>query len=52
MDLMQDNSLDCGFAAAVVSEVENFLEPLVFDWDEDDYLVSRAIRSYVAEFLD
>lgn len=31
-------------------DVENFLDPLVFHWDEEKYIVSEAIRSYVAQF--
>ena len=31
-------------------DVENFLDPLVFHWDEEKYIVSDAIRSYVAQF--
>ncbi len=31
-------------------EVEDFLEPLVFVWDEEKYIVSEAIRSYLALF--
>ncbi len=31
-------------------DVENFLEPLVFVWDEEKYIVSEAIRSYLALF--
>jgi len=31
-------------------EVENFLDPLVFDWDEDRFVVSEAIRNELAEF--
>ncbi len=34
----------------VKPEVENFLEPLVFVWDEEKYIVSEAIRSYLAVF--
>ena len=31
-------------------DVENFLEPLVFVWDEEKYIVSEAIRNYLAVF--
>jgi len=31
-------------------DVENFLDPLVFHWDQEKYIVSEAIRSYVAQF--
>ena len=31
-------------------DVENFLDPLVFHWDEEKFIVSEAIRSYVAQF--
>lgn len=34
----------------VQQEVENFLEPLVFVWDEDRFVVSEAIQSYLALF--
>ena len=29
-------------------EVEDFLEPLVYVWDEERYIVSEAIRRYLA----
>lgn len=31
-------------------DVENFLDPLIFHWDEENYIVSEAIRSYVVQF--
>ena len=31
-------------------EVEDFLEPLVYVWDEERYIVSEAIRRYLALF--
>ncbi len=30
--------------------VENFLDPLVFDWDDDRFIVSEAIRHELAKF--
>ena len=31
-------------------EMENFFEPLAFDWDEDWFVVSEAIRKELAIF--
>ena len=31
-------------------DVENFLDPLVFNWDEDRFIVSEAIRNELAKF--
>jgi len=31
-------------------DVENFLDPLDFHWDQEKYIVSEAIRSYMAQF--
>ena len=29
---------------------EDFLEPLVFDWSEDKFIVAQAVRYYMAQF--
>lgn len=34
----------------IVQQEEDFLEPLVFVWDEERYIVSEAIRNYLALF--
>lgn len=31
-------------------EMDDILDPLVFHWDQEKYIVSEAIRSYVAQF--
>ena len=32
------------------TNVEQFLDPLFFQWNEEQFIVSEAVRSYVAQF--
>jgi len=47
---MQDDMESTGESVTQQQDEENFLDPLVFNWDEEKFIVSEAVRCYVAQF--